>query len=242
MFCLICHQPIAQTISWHHLFSLESHLQTPICVQCNQKLEYITGEQCRICSRPFSKLPSEYRNQDICYDCLRWEQDHGWKGILTQNNSIFYYNDFLKELLGQYKFRGDHELVKIFAPHILKKFKQTFDQNNPPIIIPIPLSPERLYERGFNQAFSLATLLNFPIEDILTRTHTEKQSKKTRSERILKQSPFLLKLSIDPHKYKNKSFLLIDDIYTTGTTLRQAAKVLHSFSPKSICSLTLARS
>lgn len=244
MHCLICQQPITEIITWSSLFALSNqNPQLQICHPCNQKLEPITGEQCRICSRPFSKLDPKFRRQDLCTDCYNWEQNPEWQGLLTQNISIFHYNDFLKELLAQYKFRGDHELVKIFTEPVQRKFKQTFDQKNPPIIIPVPLSSERQYERGFNQAQSLASLLNHhSLEEILERTHTEKQSKKKRSERLITDSPFHLKSETNPTQYKNKNLLIIDDIYTTGTTLRQIAKVLQPLAPKSIKSLTLARS
>lgn len=244
MLCLICHQPITKNITWCSLFTLSSQsAKSPICHQCNQKLEPITGEQCRICSRPFSKLETKFRNEDLCSDCFNWERQPEWEGLLSQNISIFHYNDYLKDLLAQFKFRGDHELVKIFIQPMQNKFKQTFDQKNPPVIIPVPLSPERQYERGFNQAKSLASLLDLHLaEEILERTHTEKQSKKKRSERLLAESPFHLKSDTSLTQYKNKNFLIIDDIYTTGTTLRQIAKVLQALSPNSVKSLTLARS
>lgn len=245
MYCLICQQIITESITWSSLFTLSSqNTETQICHQCNQKLERITGEQCKICSRPFSKIDPQFRKQqDFCNDCYNWEQNLEWKGLLTQNISIFSYNEFLKDILAQYKFRGDHELVKIFTEPLQTKFKQTFDQKSPPVIIPVPLSLERLYERGFNQAESIARLLDQRlIEEILERTHTEKQSKKKRSERLLAESPFHLKSEINITKYKNKDILIIDDIYTTGTTLRQIAKVLQPLSPNSIKSLTLVRS
>lgn len=244
MNCLICRQPITEVITWNSLFTLSSrNIEPQICRQCNEKLEPITGEQCRICSRPFSKLEPKFRKQDLCNDCFNWEHNPEWQGLLTQNISVFHYNNFLKDLLAQFKFRGDHELVNIFTEPIQTKFKQTFDQKNPPIIIPVPLSRERQYERGFNQAQSLADILpHQPLEEILERTHTEKQSKKRRSERLLTASPFHLKPDINPAQYKSKNLLIIDDIYTTGTTLRQIAKVLQPLSPNSIKSLTLARS
>lgn len=245
MRCLICHQSIIETATWSQLFTIVSQQnQMPICGQCNQKLELISGEQCRICSRPFIKLDPKYRVEELCTDCFQWEQHPEWQGLLKQNLSIYYYNDFLKELLAQFKFRGDHEIVRIFTNQMQKKFKQTFDQTQTasPLIIPVPLSTERLYERGFNQAVSLARLLNLPITDILTRTHTEKQSKKKKAERLLTDSPFQLKSNIQLDHFHSKSLLLIDDIYTTGTTLRQIAKVLQPLEPKSIISFTLVRS
>src|SRR5690625_7257700 len=83
--------------------------------------------------------------------------------------------------------------------------------------VPIPLRVERLLERGFNQAKILAACLPAENKDILTRIHREKQSKKTRSERISANKPFA------DTKRLNKTFILVDDIYTTRTTLRHAA-------------------
>lgn len=242
MLCLVCNQTISNTTTWNMLFSLSrSQHKSPLCTECTQQLEEISGEQCRLCSRPFSKLAAKYRKGDLCNDCFIWEEQPEWSGLLERNLSIFHYNEFLKEVLARFKFRGDHELVNIFASYMRQKFKQISDRKNTPIIIPVPLSPERLYERGFNQAYSLASLLHFPIDDILERVHTEKQSKKKRTERVLADSPFSLRHNIQRDRYANKQLLLIDDIYTTGTTLRQISKVLKPLSPKSICALTLAR-
>ncbi|WP_318246450.1 ComF family protein [Rossellomorea aquimaris] len=105
------------------------------------------------------------------------------------------------------------------------------------LIIPIPLSDERLYERGFNQSTVLLEEAEVRPSTILTRLHSEKQSKKTRSERLLQEQVFRLAES----DVRGKTILLFDDIYTTGTTLRQAAKLLREAGADAVSSLTLAR-
>jgi len=107
------------------------------------------------------------------------------------------------------------------------------------LLVPIPLSDERLYERGFNQAESLALEAGAEPINLLKRVHSEKQSKKSRNERI--RLPQVFQLSETAPPFQNKQILLIDDVYTTGSTLRQAAIILRQAGAKSVQSLTLAR-
>lgn len=230
--CLYCYNPIDPIISWESFF-LGGEKQL-LCQKCASQLEKINGAVCKICGRPFDKLEEQYRQNELCNDCVRWESSTKWQGILEKNISIFIYNDFMAELIARYKYRGDYELAKIFAEDI----KQAVKQLKYDLIVPIPLSDERLYERGFNQAESLAIEAGLSITNLLSRHHSEKQSKKSREERIhLKQ---VFKLRQEP-KIERKSILLIDDIYTTGSTIRHAALRLKQAGAKSIISLTIAR-
>ncbi|MFE8701673.1 ComF family protein [Cytobacillus sp. FJAT-54145] len=102
----------------------------------------------------------------------------------------------------------------------------------------IPLSEERLYERGFNQAEALIKEAGVTPSTLLQRTHSEKQSKKSRQDRIHHEQVFQLKAGID---IIGKRILIVDDIYTTGSTLRHAGKVLRKAGAKTVCSITLAR-
>ncbi|MEH7124273.1 ComF family protein [Bacillus sp. JJ1773] len=155
-----------------------------------------------------------------------------WAGTLEKNFSIVMYNDFAKEVMAQYKYRGDYVLAHVFASFMKKRLAAiSFDK-----IVPIPLSAERLYERGFNQSEALIRAWGFESSDLFTRTHTEKQSKKSRSERIHLAQVFQIKEPIP-----NQNILLIDDIYTTGSTLRHAAKCLKEAGAHSVSSVTFAR-
>ncbi|PLR78250.1 amidophosphoribosyltransferase [Bacillus sp. V3-13] len=231
-FCLFCFEEVQPGISWIDLFS--KNAETTLCDSCKSKLTEIKGECCRICSRPFEGLSPDYRRDDLCFDCVRWEEDSEWRHQLDRNLSIFVYNDFIKDMIARFKFRGDYILSKAFAGYIQSTL-QLFPDH---LLIPIPLSEERLYERGFNQAEALINEAGFQPVNCLSRIHTEKQSKKSRSERIHLPQVFQVFKS---EQISNRHILLIDDIYTTGSTLRHAAKQLIAAGATSVSSLTLAR-
>ncbi|MGG3912675.1 ComF family protein [Rossellomorea vietnamensis] len=228
--CLNCSARVEEVWSWRGLFYREPQY---LCQECEKRLEKIEGKRCRGCSRSLEALPSNLVKEDICLDCHRWELDPGWKGILHKNDSLYHYNDFLKEYLAKYKYRGDHALAKAFS-HTIKSYLEKIEYDH---IIPIPLSEERLYERGFNQSTALLEESEVRPSHFLTRLHSEKQSKKNRAERLRQVQVFQL----GECDVEGKSILLFDDIYTTGTTLRHAAKLLKDAGAEEVSSLTLAR-
>jgi competence protein ComFC len=230
--CLICHEIIQPILGWKAIFSEEKELN--LCPTCEGKFELIEGEQCRVCSRPFQFLDERFRHGDMCHDCKRWEEDDDWRGYLDSNHSIYLYNDFFKEVMATFKYRGDYVLAIIFT----EKIKEFLRKIQPDLIVPIPLSKERLYERGFNQAEALLNESGLTPTIPLTRIHSEKQSKKSRSERIHIPQVFEVDRQIE---ILGKNILLIDDIYTTGSTLRHAAKLLKESGAERVQSLTLAR-
>jgi competence protein ComFC len=234
-YCLFCHVSYTDTWSWASLLGLSS--APLLCQPCERKLTLIQGDICRICGRSFSLFPEEYRQGDCCYDCIRWEEDEEWKGVLQQNRSLYVYNDFLKEVIAKIKYRGDAELMKAFYPIARSTIRNI---NRSSVLVPIPLSEERQYERGFNQAEILAKGLNKKMSlDLKRKTHEEKQSKKKREDRIKqKENPFEV---THPQNITGKSITLIDDVYTTGSTLRYAAKALLEAGAKTVSSITLGR-
>ncbi|MGG1630231.1 ComF family protein [Rossellomorea sp. NRS-1567] len=228
--CLNCDDELVEIMSWRGFFYREPQF---LCYACDKQLVKIEGKRCLGCSRSLDDLAPQLIKGDVCLDCHRWEVDSEWKGILHQNFSFYRYNDFLKEYLAKYKYRGDYVLAKAFS-HTIKTYLAKVDYD---LVIPIPLSDERLYERGFNQSIALLEEAEVRPSNILTRSHSEKQSKKTRKERLSQEQVFQL---VESDLY-GKSILLFDDIYTTGTTLRQAAKLLREAGANEVSSLTLAR-
>lgn len=229
--CLYCHIEINQQVYWSSFFKGPEDCY--LCTTCQDQLTEIEGITCQICSRPLEKLDLQYVIGEHCYDCVRWEEELEWSGYLQKNHSIYQYNDFLKELLSQYKFRGDYILVQIFVNKVQEKLR-SIDYD---LLVPIPLSDERLFERGFNQSEALIVEAGLFPTHLLQRTHSEKQSKKSRKDRIHLPQVFQL-----IEKVSDQKILLVDDIYTTGSTLRHAAKILKSGGATSVDSLTLARS
>lgn len=230
--CLYCDTQVIAEITWKKLIFPSK--EAVLCNDCSKKLSFITGKRCDKCSRSLEKLKASFITGSLCTDCARWEANINWKDVLQQNYSVFEYNEYLKEVLARYKYRGDYELAAIFS----EAMKTCIHQLTYDMLVPIPLSEERLQERGFNQTIGLAEKAGFITEDILIRKHSEKQSKKTRQARLQSIDVFGLSPKVN---IMEKHILLIDDIYTTGSTIRHAAKALKQAGAKSVSALTLAR-
>ncbi|WP_068673090.1 ComF family protein [Oceanobacillus sp. Castelsardo] len=225
MNCAWCDTEIILQLSWANLMMLEK--AEILCPECKFDLEWIQGNRCDRCSRN--------TNEKRCTDCQWWEKQKE-NGSFLFNYSIFSYNPFMKEVIAKWKYRGDYYLGYIFENYVMEAFREKFSfLKKEGLVVPIPLSEERLLERGFNQAKMIADFLPLETKELLTRLHGEKQSKKSRKERILTGSPFFITETI------NKPVLLVDDIYTTGTTLRHAARLLMEHGCPSVYALTLVR-
>lgn len=223
MHCLWCNTESITTLSWQQLVFLSE--PTKLCDTCVKNLHILHGPRCQMCSRQ-----SEER---ICPDCYGWREKDD---ALILNYSVFGYNDMMQKMLTRWKYRGDYILGKAFATVYQKTFKKFFSSlDRDTVIVPIPLSDERLKERGFNQAQMLADFLPLQNHAILDRIHTEKQSKKTRHERLKTENPF------KNNQPMSNEVILIDDMYTTGTTLRHAATTLKKGGATNVFAYTLIR-
>src|SRR3989344_7914516 len=175
---------------------------------------------------------------------------HDDKNIIT----IFdYRNKFMKEAIWSLKFRRNTRLAKIFAQIIYDEILEdlselaVFQNFKNPVIIPIPISSKRKRERGFNQCELIANELLNIGGDIFTQERkvliktkdTPPQSRtKTKKDRLenLKDC-FSLK---NKEKIKGKNIILLDDVTTTGTTLKEARRILHRHGAKKIICVTVA--
>ncbi|MGE7882795.1 ComF family protein [Bacillus sp. NPDC094077] len=233
MHCLLCDEEILCAISWYNFF-VKVHKEY-ICDRCEKNLSYIIGEICRECGRPLASLPAEYKEDDICMDCVRWMNEASYRSF--KNRSLYMYDDEMKGILAQFKFRGDAELVRMFHRPLRSLFQKYFTHVS--TVVAVPLSREREYERGFNQAELLAACLPVSVSNTsLSRIETEKQSKKTRKERVLGSNPFYFR---GEEMFHGQHILLVDDVYTTGITVRQIGSLLYDRGAREVSSLTLCR-
>lgn len=228
MKCILCNGPIEKSITW--LTIVIPSKQKYICPDCESKFTLIHTPICEQCGRTSRKSPCQ-----ACHSLAAQFPNRP----LKKSRSIYTYNDFMKGVIANWKYRGDYMIVYVFAHIFRQKFMQYYKELlKQAIITPIPLSTERLRERRFNQAEALGQLLNTnQSQQLLIRTHTEKQSKKSRRERLQSKNPFIINTS----KRIKQPVILIDDIYTTGTTLNQAATVLINKGCPAVYAFTLVR-
>lgn len=222
--CYICGAIIQERITWTFWQVMKQYC----CLTCLNSFSPIQSPYCDCCGKSIEKA------ELICRDCTAWkEKGHNY---LLKNRSLYKYNDFAKEVLAKFKYRGDYEIARIFSKQLQDVWKQMGHDNFE--MVPIPLHSNRLKERGFNQTEALLNVIPKSYQTILKRKQGEKQSKKSREERLKTKQIFYLANEID---LRGKQIVLIDDIYTTGTTLRLAAQVLHEHGAKRVESVTIFR-
>jgi len=134
-----------------------------------------------------------------------------------------YQSTLLKQAISAMKYDGVKELATLFGEK-LRSLVPVHDYN---YVIPVPLHRRRLCERGFNQSTLLSVALDIPLVPILQRTvYTPAQAKLERIKRLANLTGVF---NYDPTvdiELSNSSVLLVDDVYTTGTTMNSCAQLL----------------
>jgi competence protein ComFC len=219
----------------NHAIKKRSLLSNHICGPCSLKIPWIQKVFCKVCGR-----------YEACTDCRRRKETH-----YLMNRSAVEYSDGMRAWLARYKYRGDESLLHLFIEMLrypyeklrleLPKSHKKFDY-----ITYIPLSPERLGERGFNQAQQLAAGIGkaygIPVIPLLKRVfHTGKQSYKTRQQRLNDLHHVFIYHDPGIPVSEQLHILIIDDVYTTGSTLNQCASVIREQTNAQIYGLTWAR-
>ncbi|TWT28449.1 ComF family protein [Planomicrobium sp. CPCC 101110] len=137
----------------------------------------------------------------------------------------------MKDFLHQYKFLQDIVLSEVFARQLRDELGKT-----KAAIVPIPMHPDKLEERTFSQIDCMLEAAGLRYSQYLTKSE-QVQGKKTKKERMSAPDLFHWNGKNVPRK-----ILLVDDLYTTGTTLRHAAKELKKAGAEEISFLALIRS
>lgn len=158
---------------------------------------------------------------------------------------IFEYQGMIRKMILNYKFKDKAYLYKTIVNFLLKNEK--FFQNLAvyDIIVSVPISNKRAKQRGYNQSELIAKEIaqNIPIaynnQCLFKTKHIIEQSKLNQEQRQ-KNIQGVYELH-NPNMLKNKKILLVDDIYTTGSTVNECASMLKQAQPKSIGVLTLAK-
>lgn len=134
------------------------------------------------------------------------------------------------------------DIMYYFLEPVLDAHRELLTHIN--IIVPVPLHSRRYAERGFNQAMVIGTVvaqhLDIAIVDALVRsTYTKQQAKLEKYEREANvRGVFELHATAD---VRGKDILLIDDVFTTGSTMQAAAKTLRNSGASSVIGLSVAR-
>ena len=152
MKCLLCGQTMKAVLTFSSLLLLKND-DSYLCSDCDSTFERIGEENCPNCMKIGLSIK--------CQDCQFWCKE----GVEVNHRAIFTYNQAMKDFFSRYKFDGDFLLRKVFASVLSEELKKYKEYQ----FVVIPLSPERLLERGFNQVEGLVEAAEFSLQDLLEK-------------------------------------------------------------------------
>lgn len=203
-----------------------------ICKDCSLKIHIIRKDYCPYCDKP----------------SFLGKRHDGCKGSLDGLISIFHYSGFIRTFIKSVKYKLQYvaweELYRLIPQERVSVIKSLCQESSQPAIQPIPLHPKRLKERGFNQVTPFEEYMNVNLG--LLSVNLIKRCKNTNSQAQIKRREDRAEnihnafMTIQSKKLFNTIFLL-DDVYTTGNTCKEAAKTLKSQGINNVYAITIAR-
>jgi ComF family protein len=215
-----------------------------LCQTCRSSIALVKSPFCRICGLPFE---SKEGGNHTCGTCIQTPRHFD----LVRSCGV--YSDGLKDLIHCFKYRQIPQLAKPLGVLLAWGFLKYFQDRTIDMIIPVPLHPKRMRSRGFNQAYLLiqAALKEWlnkvhdrQLPDIATRklVRIRATQPQTGLGRDLRRKNIRNAFAVTPYSsISNKSVLLVDDVYTTGATVDECARVLKKSGAGRVDVLSLAR-
>lgn len=192
-----------------------------ICRECIDKLKIVKEPKCQKCGKQLCTDEKLF-----CKDC------YSMKHIFDRGICIFEYLEELKEALYQFKYDNKRCHSDLFGYVGAKRYRKLLKQWKVERIVPIPMYSKKQQKRGYNQAEvfgqALAEYTGIPIDKKciarVKETKPQKGLNKEERHRNLQKA-----FGVDVERVRGvKSVLLVDDIYTTGSTIDFCAKVLKA--------------
>jgi len=205
-----------------------------LCDDCQPNLNLLTGDCCPRCGKPHLASSGDH----LCGPCLRGDTH------FEAGRSVVAYEGPLRDCVHAFKYGRQTACLATFGLLFRQVVADSF-LFEADLILPVPLHKARLRQRGFNQSTMLAREF-FPERKrkistsvlLRQRSTAPQTSLSGRERRTNLRGAFRVK---NPDRVKGKRVVLVDDIYTTGSTLNECARTLKKAGAERVTALTLAR-
>lgn len=186
---------------------------------CKTKILNVDEPCCMKCGHPVVDEATEY-----CQDCIK--REHKFR----QSKALFVYKGHIKLSMYRFKYSNRREYAKFFAKKAVERYGKWLEIVDPEVIIPVPMYRKKEIKRGYNQAEvfaeELSKLTGIPVDSKTVKrirdTIALKGLNPTERKNMLNNAFFL-----DNFEKTYKRILIVDDIYTTGSTLDAITKELN---------------
>ncbi len=197
-----------------------------ICEDCRKKLCFIKEPVCKKCGKTLEREQQEY-----CSDCVRK------KHFFVQGKAVFAYQKEMKKSMYRFKYSNKREYADFYAAEAAKLYSGWVKHREIEVIVPIPMYFWKKRRRGYNQAevFArrLGKQLHIPVTGKIVKrirnTRPQKELNDVERKENLKKA-----FKIAPDIVKYRKILLVDDIYTIGSTMDAVAEVLLEAGVKEV--------
>lgn len=216
-----------------------------LCPNCTSGFLPVESPQCSRCGMVFKSRQGE---DHVCGECL----DSPKRFRIARSTGVYKYT--LMAVIHCFKYKGKIQLARPLGTLLFTAFINFWDKMSIDLIVPVPLHVKKLRIRGFNPSFLLVKDwvrilelssgrlpdIQVDINVLARKKWTEPQTGLGRKERLVNiKNAFNIS---DGSKITGKKILLVDDVYTTGATVNECAKVLLKGGAGHVDVLTLARS
>ena len=202
-----------------------------ICLKCMPKLKLLTAPWCMKCGKKLAKEEDEY-----CSDCKCIKHN------FIQGRALYEYASVAPSVY-RMKYSKRQEYADFFGEEVARYLRDFIRQVQPDALVPIPLHKKRQKKRGYNQALLLANAIScytgVPVESELVRRCKNTSPLKLQNP-LERQNNLKKAFIIAQNDVKLKTIIIVDDIYTTGSTIDEVAAILKQAGVEKIYYITLA--
>lgn len=217
--CVLCDKVIAEK-------------ENGLCKDCREKIRINNEPICKKCGRKLLDETEEY-----CQDCKKYEHNF-CKGL-----SFCLYDAEVKNSMYRLKYGNRRRYAYHYGKMMAEHFSKEIESWNADAIIPVPLHKKRFRKRGYNQAeliaqsISMHTGIKVASDIIFREKTTEAMKYLNRAER---QNNLKKAFKVGRNNVKLKTVIVVDDIFTTGTTIDEMSYVLKNTGVKRVYFLVIA--
>lgn len=200
--------------------------------KCMAKLKYVSEPVCLRCGKPIESAREEY-----CYDCQKR------KHYFDSGRAVWVYEQYMRQSIVWYKYKHCKEFSDFYASQMIQRFGGWMKSVYPDAVIPVPLNKKKLRIRGYNQAEPVAARIaqhigcKMDVHTLVRSRYTAPQKDLGPAERFnnLKKA-FTVDMKAAA---KYRRILLVDDIYTTGSTMDACAHQLKEAGVREVFFVTM---
>jgi ComF family protein len=202
-----------------------------ICPECVKKLSFVKNPVCKKCGKEVISTDIEY-----CLDCVRHKRtfEHG--------RALINYDENAGSSMAKIKYKNKREYLDFYGEAICARYGKLIRRMESDVLVPVPVHPSRRKERGFNQAELLARRIGEHLGIAVCSTMLVR-NKKTMPQKGLDPAGRLKNLeeafSAGEMIKEVESVILVDDIYTTGSTIEACTRALKKAGIKRVYFLAI---